>query len=896
AELVHNSVQFNSFKFSAILAFFHVFRFPVCFPGYVKCGSYCVSLQYAAQCFINPKCDNSPTSPQFCDIIKEKLCSVEGTVPCKGYGECVMRKWIENGQTNCIDKSDQDLAYIAVFGIKRGTNLYPDLQFAGNTSNNTNSIQRFVPSWLQSVSPSSSSFGLTDDTSRGSLSTMTKDWSNTITQSTTQKFIFKMPNNDLNGQDFKSSDFDIAVAEFSNKTGIVNGSIQVSHKVQQNFRNLVANNGLQSSSNFQNFTILVDDNQAEHNSGHNSNATDAIYQLHSTTVKSDKADEPATESPQPSFIYRPGENPMDQISGKLENSIRASTNSDAIRTDNSSNRLRFSGSLKQDNVIEPSDISSSSDVSQNQHGIFLDPSASKPSNSAKNKTVIQKESQQILPLNASNQYPEERTIKTFQNSHSSNSATSSTSNDLFNTIISATSTPSPDQMACARYEYAEAKRLVPKPSCTCPPGQMPSGGNGEHVTCKTTIISTFGLDVRDMCGGLETDPNERSRLAILVLTRTQLPYQACVRRDGHPVMVQLDCSQCTITEFDEAFKRNSNDQYVPLRITELSLGACLTSALNDCDPEHADCLVDGPRYECRCHEGWNDTSKEFGQAEGRRCEQLLLFASGCILFLGYCLMWWFLLLGIILFLILPLLCWLGYKLCKWCQKRRRRNAIGEQGHLVTSEVGPFKNTNPNLLTTESFSMNNNPSYIGSTNAADGKKTVSTIDTKNISDSISSGNQNISNATEKVLSKQQSMKSIDLLHKYDEVKSDGLIFDGSKSERKKSEQKVTKTPVNHLVSTESSISSQKKTTSETHTESSEVSSESQKNTNMMVSVIPQKNIEMLIKDGKIMKSLENVESADPKIMKVSRSLSETSLRTMWELFKQGMWKQSSRPSC
>lgn len=38
---------------------------------------------------------------------EEKLCSVEGTVPCKGYGECVMRKWIENGQTNCIDKSDQ---------------------------------------------------------------------------------------------------------------------------------------------------------------------------------------------------------------------------------------------------------------------------------------------------------------------------------------------------------------------------------------------------------------------------------------------------------------------------------------------------------------------------------------------------------------------------------------------------------------------------------------------------------------------------------------------------------------------------------------------------------------------------------------------------------------------
>lgn len=32
-----------------------------------------------------------------------------------------------------------------------------------------------------------------------------------------------------------------------------------------------------------------------------------------------------------------------------------------------------------------------------------------------------------------------------------------------------------------------------------------------------TIISTFGVDVSDMCGGLETDPKERSRLAILVV-------------------------------------------------------------------------------------------------------------------------------------------------------------------------------------------------------------------------------------------------------------------------------------------------------------------------------------------------------------------------------------------
>lgn len=303
------------------------------------------------------------------------------------------------------------------------------MQFAASTSDNTNSIQRFVPSWLQSVSPSSSSLGLTDDTSRGSLSTMTKDWSNIITQPTTKQFIFQIPNNDFNSQDFKSSDSDTAVAEFSNKTGIANGSFQENHKVQQNFRNMVSNNGQHSSSTFRNFTMLVDDNQAEHNPGHNSNVTAVMHQLHSTTVKSDKADDSSIEIPQPSFIYRPGENPMDQISEKLENSIRASTNavnsqnyeklndtrykeslssaksSDAIRTDNSSNRLRYRGSLKQGDAIEPNGISLSSpsslDRSQNQHGISLNPSTGKPSNSAKNK-IVQKESQRTLPLKEQN--------------------------------------------------------------------------------------------------------------------------------------------------------------------------------------------------------------------------------------------------------------------------------------------------------------------------------------------------------------------------------------------------------------------------------------------------------------------------------------------------------------
>uniref|UniRef100_A0A183D7Z1 Transmembrane protein n=1 Tax=Gongylonema pulchrum TaxID=637853 RepID=A0A183D7Z1_9BILA len=86
-----------------------------------------------------------------------------------------------------------------------------------------------------------------------------------------------------------------------------------------------------------------------------------------------------------------------------------------------------------------------------------------------------------------------------------------------------------------------------------------------------------------------------------------------------------------------------------------------------------------------CHEGWNDTSLDIGKAEGRRCELLaLLKADGCIPFLGICLLWWFLLLGIILFLILPLLCFVSYILLKWCLGTRVANVVDEQVGLLAT--------------------------------------------------------------------------------------------------------------------------------------------------------------------------------------------------------------------
>lgn len=82
------------------------------------------------------------------------------------------------------------------------------------------------------------------------------------------------------------------------------------------------------------------------------------------------------------------------------------------------------------------------------------------------------------------------------------------------------------------------------------------------------------------------------------------------------------------------------------------------------------------------------------------------------------------------------------------------------------------------------------------------------------------------------------------------------------ERKANEQKTSANSIANADSVASSQKKLKKTASEAQTESSEVSAESQKSTNVMLS---QKDSELLLKDGKVMKSLENVESTNPKVM-------------------------------
>ena len=49
----------------------------------------------------------SQTRHDFRFIVERKLCVLPSAVPCKGYGECVLRKWLADGKLDCFDGSDE---------------------------------------------------------------------------------------------------------------------------------------------------------------------------------------------------------------------------------------------------------------------------------------------------------------------------------------------------------------------------------------------------------------------------------------------------------------------------------------------------------------------------------------------------------------------------------------------------------------------------------------------------------------------------------------------------------------------------------------------------------------------------------------------------------------------
>ncbi|KAM3718614.1 DNA polymerase II large subunit [Dirofilaria immitis] len=80
---------------------------------------------------------------------------------------------------------------------------------------------------------------------------------------------------------------------------------------------------------------------------------------------------------------------------------------------------------------------------------------------------------------------------------------------------------------------------------------------------RSTTVSTFGVDVHDMCGGLETDPNERSRLAILVVTSTKPPTKRLTEKQKEKL--SASCGHLHTQIDNEMEKKGDLDRIAPLR-------------------------------------------------------------------------------------------------------------------------------------------------------------------------------------------------------------------------------------------------------------------------------------------------------------------------------------------
>ncbi|KAI6188721.1 hypothetical protein M3Y98_00384500 [Aphelenchoides besseyi] len=117
-----------------------------CFPGQIRCGNFCANLEHLSDCLTNPRCENEldykPSADSqfleasFCPYLKRKLCILPNAVPCKGYGECVLRNWLMNGEKNCFDGSDEDPQYSSVFLLSEhvGQHILPHIISTGGSA------------------------------------------------------------------------------------------------------------------------------------------------------------------------------------------------------------------------------------------------------------------------------------------------------------------------------------------------------------------------------------------------------------------------------------------------------------------------------------------------------------------------------------------------------------------------------------------------------------------------------------------------------------------------------------------------------------------------------------------------------------------------------------------
>ncbi|KAL7079987.1 hypothetical protein ACQ4LE_000227 [Meloidogyne hapla] len=101
-----------------------------CLPGQIECGGqFCADPIHLGDCLLlisNSSCSTKNNLegvalpvPSFCEFLnastRRHLCHLHNTLACRGYGQCIFKKWLMDGKKDCLDGSDEDLAYVGLF-------------------------------------------------------------------------------------------------------------------------------------------------------------------------------------------------------------------------------------------------------------------------------------------------------------------------------------------------------------------------------------------------------------------------------------------------------------------------------------------------------------------------------------------------------------------------------------------------------------------------------------------------------------------------------------------------------------------------------------------------------------------------------------------------------------
>jgi len=46
---------------------------------------------------------------------RRRLCHLHNSIACRGYGQCILTRWLMDGKKDCLDGSDEDPGYVVFF-------------------------------------------------------------------------------------------------------------------------------------------------------------------------------------------------------------------------------------------------------------------------------------------------------------------------------------------------------------------------------------------------------------------------------------------------------------------------------------------------------------------------------------------------------------------------------------------------------------------------------------------------------------------------------------------------------------------------------------------------------------------------------------------------------------